>query len=116
MAHQERTWLISCIILYYLISYIIMILSYIIYYYIDYVLLCSLYVSLLSFCLHLRSLERIKSGIGAKDGAKNGKEEECWAPPGEELVACEQVTSWLRRAKSSDPLEFSDMAVPLLSF
>ena len=32
--------------------------------------------------------------------------------PGEELVACEQVLQWLRRAKSQEFLEVSDMAVP----
>ena len=68
-------------------------------------------------------MERIKTGISSQ-GAKDGKEE-CWAPPGrfgrfsafaagEELVACEQVISWLKRARGSEPVEFSDMAASSL--
>lgn len=33
---------------------------------------------------------------------------------GEELVACEQVLQWLRKAKSNQMLEVSDMAAPRL--
>lgn len=66
-----------------------------------------------------RSLDRIKSGISSKaaGGAvqpREGKDEDCWAPPGEELVACEQVLQWLRRAKSQEFLEVSDMAASSL--
>lgn len=68
-----------------------------------------------------RSLDRIKSGVksghgGAiqAKGAKDPTKEECWAPPGEELVACEQVLQWLRRAKSNEFLEVSDMAAQSL--
>eukprot|EP00434_Breviolum_minutum_P016385 symbB.v1.2.014442.t1/scaffold1054.1/size141114/14 len=65
-----------------------------------------------------RNLERIKSGASGKSGGKGGAirakdaktEEECWALPGEELVACEQVLQWLRKAKSNQMLEVSDMA------
>mmetsp|Transcript_102710 Transcript_102710/g.244847 ORF Transcript_102710/g.244847 Transcript_102710/m.244847 type:complete len:563 (+) Transcript_102710:54-1742(+) len=65
-----------------------------------------------------RSLDRIKSGqsdLAKKPQPKEAKEE-TWAPPGEELVACEEVLRWLKRARGAELLPFSDMeATSLLS-
>ncbi|CAE7371992.1 draG [Symbiodinium natans] len=72
-----------------------------------------------------RQQERIRTGIPKPgDGPRGqgfthlakGQDVEAWSPPGEELVACEEVLRWVRKALGSEPLPFSDMsATSLLS-
>ncbi|OLP80869.1 ADP-ribosyl-[dinitrogen reductase] glycohydrolase [Symbiodinium microadriaticum] len=68
-----------------------------------------------------RQQERIRTGVPKPgDGPRGqgfthisagGEEADAWSPPGEELVACEEVIRWVRKAKGSEPLPFSDMSV-----
>jgi len=70
-----------------------------------------------------RRLEGIRTGLPQKtDGPRGqgfthlakGDEPDTWSPPGEELVACEEILRWVRKALGQEPLPVSDMSATSL--
>ncbi|CAE7193644.1 draG [Symbiodinium sp. CCMP2592] len=71
-----------------------------------------------------RQQERIRTGVpkpgdgprgqGFTHISSGGEDADAWSPPGEELVACEEVLRWVRKAQGSEPLPFSDMSATAL--